>query len=55
MQNNSKDPIPFSTPTLDLMISPKIEKGDVAQNHQNYFALSSFRIAMAIAEAPTPK
>jgi hypothetical protein len=30
------------------------EKGDVAQNHQYYFALSSFRIAMAMAEAPTP-
>ena len=28
---------------------------DVAQNNQNYFPVSSFRIAMAIAEAPTPK
>lgn len=31
------------------------EKGDVAQKHQNYYFLSPFRIAMAIADAPTPK
>jgi hypothetical protein len=28
---------------------------DVAQNSQNYFPVSSFRIAMAITEAPTLK